>query len=163
MYKQSSGSFGYRFVNKLANMCSNTVQSLPPLNDRKISFDSYVSSVLLSTCWKKKKFLKNSSKSWVIFIIHLSCGFEFLVAMSMATRFSTDLVDFFYHDYRKNGNEPYPWLIRINHSPCTSKELQFSNRKAGKYAESFLKETLFLNSNQKFCSFFFQKLSDFNI
>lgn len=51
MYKQSNVSFGCRLWNKFANICSNTVQSLPPLKDRKISLDSYVSSVLFSICF----------------------------------------------------------------------------------------------------------------
>lgn len=53
MYKHSSDSFGYRFENKLTNMCNSTVQSLPPLNDRNISLDSYVSSVLFKTYGEK--------------------------------------------------------------------------------------------------------------
>lgn len=58
MYKQSNCSFGKWFVNKLMNICNSTVQSLPPLNDKKISFASYVSSVLLSTCkWKIDRFV----------------------------------------------------------------------------------------------------------
>lgn len=49
MYKHSSFSFGYFCLNKSLNRCNNAVQSLPPLNDKNISFDSYVSKVLINT------------------------------------------------------------------------------------------------------------------
>lgn len=54
IYKHSRLSSGCRFENKLTNMCNSTVQSLPPLNDKKIPLGSYVSSVLFKTCVKTK-------------------------------------------------------------------------------------------------------------
>lgn len=45
IYKHINFTSGYFSLNNVPNRCNSTVQSFPPLNDRKISFGSYFSSV----------------------------------------------------------------------------------------------------------------------